>query len=138
MENAARSINGFGALVTGVVLIIVAVTKTFEGAWIVLLLIPLIVMLFKATRRHYEHVASELTLRGYAPQARVHNIVLVPIGGVQRAVVEALRYAETLSDDVRAIYVDVDPASTEQCAERLGDVGRTREAGRPRRRRFAR
>jgi amino acid transporter len=107
-------INGFGALVTGVVLIIVAVTKTFEGAWIVLLLIPLIVALFNSTRRHYHHVASELTLRGYAPQPRVHNTVLIPIGGVQRAVVEALRYAETLSDDVRAIYVDVDPLGTER------------------------
>jgi hypothetical protein len=40
--------------------------------------------------------------------------VLIPIGGIQRAVVEALRYAETLSDDVRAIYVDVDPKATEQ------------------------
>ena len=87
--------------------------QTPDLAWIVLLLIPLIVMVFKATRRHYEHVASELTLRGYEPQARVHNTVLIPIGGVQRAVVEALRYAETLSDDVRAIYVDVDPMSTE-------------------------
>ena len=110
---SSAMVNGFGALVTGVVLIIVAVTKTFEGAWIVLLLIPLIVMVFKATRRHYEHVSSELTLRGYEPQARVQNTVLIPIGGVQRAVVEALRYAETLSADVRAIYVDVDPVSTE-------------------------
>src|SRR5437899_2003072 len=66
-------INGFGALVTGIVLIIVAVTKTLEGAWIVLLLIPLIVAGFKATRRHYDHVASQLTLRGYAPQSKVHN-----------------------------------------------------------------
>ena len=99
---------------TGIVLIIVAVTKTLEGAWIVLLLIPMIVALFKATHRHYEHVASELTLKGYEPQARVHNTVLVPIGGLQRAVVEALRYAETLSDDVRAIYVDVNPVTTEQ------------------------
>jgi amino acid transporter len=107
-------INGFGALVTGVVLIIVAVTKTLEGAWIVLLLIPTIVAFFKATHRHYDHVASELTLRGYEPHRRLHNTVLVPIGGLQRAVVEALRYAETLSDDVRAIYVDVNPAQTEQ------------------------
>jgi amino acid transporter len=107
-------INGFGALVTGIVLIIVAVTKTLEGAWIVLLLIPLIVAVFKATHRHYQHVASELTLKGYEPQTRIHNTVLIPIGGLQRAVVEALRYAETLSDDVRAIYVDVNPASTEQ------------------------
>jgi hypothetical protein len=107
-------INGFGAVVTGVVLIIVAVTKTFEGAWIVLLLIPVIVMLFKATFRHYQHVSSELTLKGYQPQSRLHNTVLIPIGGLQRAVVEALRYAETLSDDVRAIYVDVNPLQTEQ------------------------
>ena len=107
-------INGFGAVVTGIVLIIVAVTKTFEGAWIVLLLIPVIVMLFKATHRHYQHVASELTLKGYEPQARVRNTVLIPIGGLQRAVVEAFRYAETLSDDVQAIYVDVNPANTEQ------------------------
>jgi amino acid transporter len=107
-------INGFGALVTGIVLVIVAVTKTLEGAWIVLLLIPVIVTIFKATRRHYDHVASQLTLRGYTPQPRVHNTVLIPIGGLQRAVVEALRYAETLSDDVRAVYVDVDLAATEQ------------------------
>ena len=107
-------INGFGAIVTGIVLIIVAVTKTLEGAWIVLLLIPIIVALFKATHRHYDHVASELTLKGYRPQPRIHNTVLIPIGGLQRAVVEALRYAETLSDDVRAIYVDVNPAQTEQ------------------------
>jgi amino acid transporter len=107
-------INGFGGLVTAIVLGIVAVTKTFEGAWIVLLLIPLIVVVFKATRRHYDHVASELTLRGYVPQPRLHNTVLVPIGGLQRAVVDALRYAETLSDDVRAVYVDVNSAATEQ------------------------
>jgi hypothetical protein len=111
---SSAMINGFGALVTGVVLIIVAVTKTLEGAWIVLLLIPLVVAFFKATHRHYDHVASELTLKGWEPQRRLHNTVLIPIGGLQRAVVEALRYAETLSDDVRAIYVDVNPAQTEQ------------------------
>ncbi len=110
----SAAINGFGAVVTGVVLVIVAVTKTLEGAWIVLLLIPLIVLLFNATRRHYDHVASQLTLRGYTPQARVHNTVVMPIGGMQRAVVEALRYAETLSDDVRAVYVDIDPRATDQ------------------------
>jgi len=52
------------ATVTGIVLIIVAVTKTLEGAWIVLL-IPLIVTVFKATHQHYQHVTSDLTLKGY-------------------------------------------------------------------------
>ena len=72
--------------------------------------------LFNPTRRHYDHVAAELTLRDWRRRsARPHNTVIIPIGGIQRAVVEALRYAETLSDDVRAVYVDVDPAATERC-----------------------
>jgi len=107
-------INGFGAIVTAIVLVIVTITKTLEGAWIVLLLIPMIVAIFRLTRSHYDHVASQLTLRGYSPQRRVHNTVIVPIGGLQRAVVEALRYAESLSDDVRAVYVDVDANATAQ------------------------
>jgi len=107
-------INGFGAIVTGVVLVIVAITKTLEGAWIVLVLIPAIVAVFKATKTHYSHVAEQLTLRGYTPHRRAHNTVIVPVGGLQRAVVEALRYGESLSDDVRAIYVDVDRKSTAQ------------------------
>lgn len=110
----SAAINGFGATVTGVVLVIVAITKTLEGAWIVLILIPTIIALFKATRRHYSHVAAQLTLRGYTPQRRLHNTVIVPVGGLQRAVVEALRYGESLSDDVRAIYVDIDAKSTAQ------------------------
>jgi len=110
----SAAINGFGAVVTGIVLVIVAATKTLEGAWIVLLLIPLIVVIFNTTRRHYDHVAAQLTLRGYTPQRRARNTVLMPIGGMQRAVVEALRYAETLSDDVRAVYVDTDPRATDQ------------------------
>jgi amino acid transporter len=110
----SAAINGFGAIVTGIVLVIVAVTKTLEGAWIVLLLIPTVIAFFKATRTHYDHVASQLTLKGYAPQRRLHNTVIVPVAGLTRAVVEALRYGESLSDDVRAIYVDVDAASTEK------------------------
>src|SRR5437868_2865259 len=78
----SAAINGFGAVVTGVVLLIVAVTKTLEGAWIVLLLIPIIVGAFKATRRHYDRVASQLTLKGYAPPVRRHNTVLIPISGI--------------------------------------------------------
>src|SRR5499427_4799183 len=68
-------INGFGAVVTGVVLVIVAVTKTFEGAWIVLLLIPVIVTIFEVTHQHYAHVAAQLSMRDYAPQPRVRRVI---------------------------------------------------------------
>ena len=112
---AHAAMNAVGALVTGVVLIVVAITKAHEGAWIIMLLIPVHVVVFKKTRQHYDAVAKQLTLRNVAPESkRRHNIVLVPISGVQRAVVEAVNYARSLSDDVRALYVDVDPAATEQ------------------------
>ena len=105
-------INGFGAAVTGVVLVIVAMTKAAEGAWIIIVMIPILVTIFEITRRHYDQVASELTLRGWEPEATGHHVVIVPIGGLQRAVVKALRYARTLADDVRAVYVELDPGAT--------------------------
>jgi amino acid transporter len=107
------TINGIGALLTGVVLVIIAITKGPEGAWIVIVLIPLIVVAFRKTKKHYDEVASQLTLRDWAPPQRRTNIVLVPISGVQRAVVSALRYAESISTDVRAVYVN---DNTEQIA----------------------
>jgi hypothetical protein len=108
----SAAINGFGALVTGIVLVIVATTKAAEGAWIIMLMIPTLVAVFGMTRRHYDHVASELTLRGWLPEETGRHVVLVPIGGIQRAVVKALRYARSLSSDVRAVYVEIDPAAT--------------------------
>ena len=107
------TINGIGACATGSVLLVIAVTKGPEGAWIVMLLIPALVALFKITKSHYDAVAIQLTLRNWMPPARRINVVLVPISGVQRAVVSALRYAETISTDVRAIYVN---DNTEQIA----------------------
>jgi amino acid transporter len=110
----SAAINGIGALVTGIVLIVVAVTKALEGAWIIMLLIPLNVLFFRLTRKHYDGVAKQLTLRGWTRQGLRRNTVLIPISGIQRAVVSALDYAKTLSSDVRALYVNIDPAATEQ------------------------
>jgi len=107
-------INGIGATVTGIVLLVVSVTKALEGAWIIMLLIPLNVLFCRLTRKHYDGVAAQLTLRGWESRGPRHNVVLVPISGIQRAVLEALDYAKTLSTDVRAVYVNVDPAAAEQ------------------------
>jgi hypothetical protein len=111
----SAAINGFGALVTGIVLLVVAVTKSREGAWIVLLLIPVFVFFFRATKRHYDLVASELSLKGWTNRPpRRRNTVLVTISGVHAAVLQAIEYAKTLSSDVRAVYVNVDPMTTER------------------------
>src|SRR5690242_6775677 len=99
-------VNGVGALVTGLVLIVVAMTQALEGAWVILILLPANVWLFRATKRHYDGVANQLTLAGWTPETdRTDNIVVVPISGVPRAVVQAVDYAKTLSPDVRAVYV---------------------------------
>jgi amino acid transporter len=109
---ASALINGIGAIATAVVLIIVAVTKALEGAWIILLLIPILVVVFKQTRVHYRHVAAQLSLKDWRSEAPQHSTVLVPIGGVHRAVLQAVGYARSLSEDVRAVFVDTDPAAT--------------------------
>ena len=104
--------NLVGAVATALVLVVVAVTKFAEGAWIILFLIPLLVLWFRSVHRHYERVGEQLSLRGWRPEERNHNTVVVPISGVHRAVVQALQYAKMLSPDVRAVYVDVDPKVT--------------------------
>jgi len=108
----SAAVNGLGAMLTAVVLVVVAVTKFTEGAWIIVAWIPILVLHFRAVRRHYQRVAAQLSLRGWTPEPRRHNTVLIPISGVQRPVVEALRYARSLSEDVRAVCVDVDPPAT--------------------------
>ena len=99
-------------MLTGIVLLVVAVTKFAEGAWIILALIPLHVLWFQGVHRHYGRVAAQLSLRDYEPERRRSNTVIIPIGGVHRAVLQALEYARSLSPDVRAVYVDVDPQAT--------------------------
>jgi hypothetical protein len=111
MRHAA--LNAVGAVLTGLVLLVVAVTKFAEGAWIILALIPLHVLWFLGVHRHYARVAAQLSLRDYEPERRRSNTVIIPIGGVHRAVLQALEYARSLSPDVRAVYVDVDPQATE-------------------------
>src|SRR5439155_12614248 len=123
----SAAINGFGAFVTGIVLIIVATTKAAEGAWIIILMIPVLVSVFEVTRRHYDHVASELTLRGWQPEPSGGHVVLVPIGSLQRAVVKALRYARTMSADVRAVYVELDPAATKMVRDQWTEWGQGAE-----------
>src|SRR3954465_7655589 len=85
---ASAAVNGFGALVTGIVLAIVAITKATEGAWIILVMIPVLMTIFGITRRHYDHVAQELTIRGWTPEPDGRHVAVVPIGAIQRAVIK--------------------------------------------------
>jgi hypothetical protein len=108
----SAAISAVGGFVTFCVLIVVAITKGLDGAWIVVVLIPVLSLVFRTTRSHYDNVASQLSLAGLEVDTTPHgHIVIVPIGGVHRAVIEALRYASSLATDVRAVYVNVNPDS---------------------------
>ncbi|HET6846290.1 MAG TPA: APC family permease [Anaerolineales bacterium] len=109
-------INGVGAICTAVVVMIFAVTKFREGAWIVLIVTPMMVILFFGIHRHYKSVARRLTLDGFKglPIQRTRHRVIVPISGVHQGTLEALRYARLLSDDVTVVHVSMDPAETEK------------------------
>jgi amino acid transporter len=119
-------VNGGGAVVTGIVLLTLAVTKFAEGAWIVVVIIPLLVIAFLAVHWHYEDVAAELSLEGLGAPPEFKHTVLVLIGDVHRGVVRAVQYAKTLAAPtaiVRAVYVEVDPGRTAKLEEKWGKWG---------------
>jgi amino acid transporter len=108
-------INGFGALCTMVVMLVFAITKFRGGAWIVLILIPILVVMFYAIYRHYRDLAAHLSLEQYgAPPRIARHRVIMPISGVHRGTLAALRYARSVSDDVTAVYISIDPAEAEK------------------------
>jgi hypothetical protein len=108
-------INGLGATATALVTLVFIVTKLREGAWIVLLLIPAMVFLFLAIRRHYDTLHEKLSLSDYGapPQLRRHRVI-VPVSSVHRGTLAALRYARSLSDDVTAIHVASDAVESSE------------------------
>ncbi|MBL8093341.1 MAG: APC family permease [Anaerolineales bacterium] len=103
------AINGFGSVMSFVVMIIFAVTKFESGAWIIVILIPSLVFVFFQIHNHYRALAKKLSLDTFGAPARVRrNRVVLPIGGVHRGTLHALNYARSLSDDVTAVHVALD------------------------------
>jgi amino acid transporter len=91
--------NGAGAATTGIVLTVVLVSKFAIGAWIPVVLIPALILLFRGIRRHYDRVVDRLSVPpGWRP-ARLNHTVVVLVGGVHRGVLEALSYAKSLNPD---------------------------------------
>ena len=115
--------SGVGALVTGIVMLTLAVTKFTEGAWIVVVLIPTLVIGFLVVHRHYAEVAGQLSLEGMAPPLPMTNTVLVVVGDLHRGVVKAIQYAQTLSPSPKAVYVETDPDRTRRLEEKWGTWG---------------
>lgn len=109
-------INGFGAVCTAVVMMVFAVTKFSDGAYVVLFLIPALVAIFLWIHRHYKGLAKRLSLDNFVmmPPHTTRHRVIMPISGVHQGTLAALRYARMLSDDVTAVYVLIEPTEAEK------------------------
>lgn len=118
-------ISSCGAIVTGVVLLVIAGTRFLEGAWAVLVLIPILVVILMSIHRHYADVARQLSLaEAPLPRAVRRHTVLVLISGVHRGVIPALQYGLSIApDNVTAVYVDLDAAVTEKLQTKWSNWG---------------
>jgi amino acid transporter len=106
-------INAVGAVATFIVLCVFIATKFIHGAWIVVVVIPLLVLFFRAIHSHYLMVAKQLSTEGLEPLRPIKHTVIVPISGIHRGVVGALQYARSIaSDKVQAVYVDFEEEAT--------------------------
>jgi len=113
----SASFNALGGITTLVVLFVIGSTKFLSGAWIVILVIPILVFGFYHVYNHYILVGRELSLIGTPAPLQLEKLkhtVIIPISGVHRGVIDALRYAISISDDVRACYVELDSQATER------------------------
>ncbi|MBI2562744.1 MAG: APC family permease [candidate division NC10 bacterium] len=106
------AINGLGAVVTAAVVTVIGVSKFVHGAWMIIIIIPVLVVGFLAVRRHYSVLARGLSLEGFSPPKLGRHPVVVLVAGIHRGVVTALSYARAISPNVTAITVDLDPTAT--------------------------
>jgi len=107
-------VNGFGSLCSAIVMVVFAVTKFREGAWVVLILTPVLVKIFFTIHHHYKDLAHSLSLEDFSgnPTRQTRHRVIMPISGVHQGTMDALRYARLLSDDVTVVHVSLDAAET--------------------------
>jgi amino acid transporter len=117
--------NGFGALCTAIVMCVFAVTKFHDGAWVVLILTPLLIGTFVFIHRHYLNLAISLSLEKYGepPPYQGRHRVIVPLSNVHQGTLAALRYARMLSDDVTAVHISIEPGDTEKVRKRWDKWG---------------
>ncbi|HJV45773.1 MAG TPA: APC family permease [Bacillota bacterium] len=118
------TINLIGAVITALVAIIFAVTKFIDGAWIVLIILPILIFISLVVRGHYDEVAKELRIDLKEVQPQQHHITtIVLVSGVHRVVNNTLSFAKSLGTDVIAIYVGYDDESISKMEQKWKEWG---------------
>jgi hypothetical protein len=104
-------------------MVVTALAKFSDGAWIVVVIATALIAGFVSINRHYREVAGQLSLEGYAGPPPMQHTVLVLVGDLHKGVVQALQYARTLSPSAKAVYVEMDPEKTRRLEEKWGKWG---------------
>lgn len=123
------ALNSFGAFCTLIVGIVLLVTKFTEGAWLVMVSVPILISMFLAIHNHYNEVAKSLTLDGikrgrFVPPniKRNHIPMVVLMNSLNRCSLQALEYALSVSDTVRVCVVSVDPTDIDRLRQKFKEV----------------
>lgn len=122
-------INGFGALVTSIVVIIIAFAKFKQGSWVVIVLLPVVVFMMNKIHKHYMSVREQLKLEDSEydgtglEKMNYANWIIVPLRSVNKASVRALRYASTICDDVMAFCVAINEENAREVQEEYDKLG---------------
>ncbi|MFV9511546.1 APC family permease [Tepidibacillus sp. LV47] len=111
-------VNGIGTLFTGIVTIVTIVAKFTEGAWMVTLAIPIVVLIFYRIKDHYNDVSNELRLEQPIQISEMTSKVIIPISGVSKVVAQSVSYAKSISDDVVAVTVAFDDEQASRMREK--------------------
>ena len=108
-------VNGFGAVCTFVVMIVFAVTKFREGAWFVIVLLPVLLFVFYSIHHHYKNLAKQLSLENENERPRItRDRVIILVGGVHQGTLAAIRFARTVTEDITAVHIATDPLEAEK------------------------
>ncbi|SPF53619.1 Uncharacterized amino acid permease YdaO (fragment) [Candidatus Desulfosporosinus infrequens] len=108
-------VNGVGAVLSGVALAVIATTKFVHGAWLVIILIPILVLTFMKIHTHYLDVAKKLRIEdNHTFEHPEHIKVIVPVATFTRVVVNTVEYAISISNDVTAVHIVLDDEKAEK------------------------
>jgi amino acid transporter len=115
-----RAINGTGAVLSAITLLIIATTKFTLGAWIAIVLIPLIALFFHVVHTHYSHVTEQLRILPHQlPPQRIEQLVIVPIDDVNYASLRAMAFARTICSDVVVLHIALDAEHAEKVRQKM-------------------
>ena len=121
---SSLAVNAVGAVVTAVVLGVFVLTKFFHGAWVIVVVLPTLTLLLYAIGRHYRRIDEQLAPYNAGPVGGCPpNTVILPVPRVHPGVRQAVAYARCLTKHLRAVYVEVEPADTEQVQKDWAAMG---------------